>query len=260
MLRIAEARELLYYGALEVAPLDAFINEPKFTVKNSSLSYRQINNLFNDGMLPDNRYNARAWRKFSFRELLYLEIVSELKAYGLEYDQYEDLKDAFFGKGKGQSEMAVGLVLLQEQIILTLNHENQSTFHDTANFQMFSGNAVSFLFINLNELSNKLLLKVGYKKTISYYGLMEEFLQPNRSLNAKEIELLGIIRNKDYKSIKVKTKEGKIELVKTDKVVQGYLTPKQITDLILSHDFADVKVTKRDGKVVNYSLEETHKL
>lgn len=260
MLRIAEARELLYYAALDKAPLEAFLNEKKYTAKNSSLSYRQINNLFNDGMLPDTRYNARAWRKFSFRELMYLEIVSVLKAYGLEYDQYEDLKDAFFGKGKGQSDMAIGLVLLQEQIILTLNHENQATFYDTPNFEGFGGNLESFLFINLNELSNKLLLKVGYEKTISYYGLMEEFLQPDRSLNAKEIELLSIIRNKDYKSIKIKTKEGKIELVTTDKVVKGYLTPKQITDLILSHDFADVKVTKRDGKVVNYWLEETHKL
>lgn len=260
MLRIAEARELLYYGALEVAPLEAFLNEPKFTAKNSSLSYRQINNLFNDGMLPDNRYNARAWRKFSYRELMYLEIVSELKAYGLEYDQYEDLKDAFFGKGKGQSEMAIGLVLLQEQIILTLNQENQATFYDTANFQMFGGNLVSFLLINLNELSNKLLLKVGYNKTISYHGLMEEFLQPDRSLNAKEIELLGIIRSKDYKNIEIKTKEGKIELVTTDKVVKGHLTPKQITDLIISQNYADIKVTKRDGVVAHYTLKQTHKL
>ena len=42
------------------------------------------------------RNNSIGWRKFSFKDLIYLQTILECRKYGFENNRLQDLKDTFY--------------------------------------------------------------------------------------------------------------------------------------------------------------------
>src|SRR5438105_2733144 len=67
--------------------------EPRYTVKDTSQSYRSINHWSEMGLVGGMRFKDSGWRKFSFVELAWIEIISELRSFGLPIQSIQNLKE-----------------------------------------------------------------------------------------------------------------------------------------------------------------------
>jgi DNA-binding transcriptional MerR regulator len=74
--------------------LHKVIREKRYTVKDSDISYRVINHWDDKGLLPDGvQVDEEKWRKFSFIEIVWLEIIKELRSFGLSLECIVKIKD-----------------------------------------------------------------------------------------------------------------------------------------------------------------------
>lgn len=94
--------------------LVAFINEPRYTVKAATASYRTINHWSEQGLLEDRRESTESgWRKLSFKDVLWLRVLSELRAFGLPLTALKKtFDDLFYIRGKRSDkklELAIAL-------------------------------------------------------------------------------------------------------------------------------------------------------
>lgn len=275
MLLISENLLIKYLLLNDELKLDEFINKKLFTVADTPLTYRQINSLDTDKLLTNDREEKQGWRKFSFKELVYVLIVYELKQFGLKHEQLKSLWECFFKEptksekrkaakielNKGIGEIAIGCVFEQVEITLVLDSKGEVIFYDPIHYLLFSGKPS--LQIKLNDIVNELLKKIGKEQIPINWSVQEEALYgKEHKLTTKEEELLTIIRNRDYSSIRVKKKDGEIALVYAEKIRDGSngTTTQDLIEMLNTKDFQDINIVKRDGKIVNYKVEETIKL
>ena len=271
MLLISENLLIKYLQLNDELKLDEFINKKLFTVADTPLTYRQVNSLDTDKLLTNDREEKQGWRKFSFKELVYVLIVHELKQFGLKHEQLKQLWQAFFGEpskrtdtfvpSKGMGEIAIGCVFEQVEITLVLDSKGEVIFYDPIHYLLFSGKPS--LQIKLNNIVNGLLKRMGKQEIPVKWSVQEEVLYGEKhKLTTKEEELLTIIRNSDYSSIRIKKKDGEIALVYAEKIRDGSngTTTQDLVEMLNTKDFQDISIIKRDGKIVNYKIEETIKL
>lgn len=275
MLLISENLLIKYLLLNDELKLDEFINKKLFTVADTPLTYRQVNSLDTDNLLTNDRAKKQGWRKFSFKELVYVLIVHELKQFGLKHEQLKSLWECFFKEptksekrtvakielNKGIGEIAIGCIFEQVEITLVLDSRGEVIFYDPIHYLLFSGKPS--LQIKLNDIVNELLKKIGKEQIPIKWSVQEEALYGKEyRLTTKEEELLTIIRNRDYSSIRVKKKDGEIALVYAEKIRDGSngTTTQDLIEMLNTKDFQDISIIKRDGKIVNYKIEETIKL
>ena len=106
----------------------------------------------------------------------------------------------------------------------------------------------SHLFVSFNQF---LVQFLAYEK-------LADFLLPYEILNHDEKVILDHVRNKEYKSIEIKfNDQRKPEMLKLTKINDPH---ERVIDILSRNDYAQITVTKRDGKIVNIKSEITEKL
>jgi len=268
MLQISDDLIAQFYDINKKINLIEFINKKQFTVSDTPLTYRQINSLDEDNLLDNSRNNKRGWRKFSFKELVYILIVAEVKKFGVKHCQLHELWKAFFGNPqdrnkRGYADLAIGCVFGHTQIILTIDSVGNIIFYDPNSFILFSSwEQKPLLTLELNSFVNRLLKVMGRGDFIPKFTVFSESFKRNEKvLKPKEEELLKIIRNEQYCAIRIKKKNGEIKLIYAEKSANNKgLTSKNLIELINKKDYQDISIVKRDGKIVNLKVEEAFKL
>lgn len=266
MLQISDSLISQFYEANEKANIIEFLNKKQFTVSDTPLSYRQINTLDEDKLLDNSRKNKKGWRKFSFKEIVYILIVAEVKKFGVKHEQLHKLWRAFFGDENGHksyAELALGCVFGHTQIILTVDNAGDVVFYDPNAYILFSSwEHKPLLTLELNSFVNNLLKSIGRNCfTPKFTVFTESFKRREQILKPKEEELLKIIRDEQFSAIRVKKKNGEIEVVYAEKTKNaGNFTPQELVEIIHQKDFQDISIIQRDGKIVNLKIEQTYKL
>ncbi len=273
MLMISDGLLIKYLEANEKYKIQEFVNRKIFTVSDTPLTYRQINTLDADKLLSNDRQDKKTWRKFSYKELVYVLIVSELKNFGFKHEQLKQLWQSFFSEPKANigeiainrsiGETAIGCVFGEVEIILCVDNEGRVVFYDPTLYSLFYQTSKPQIQIVLNNIVNNLNLKTGKKEIPVKWSLQEDVLRGMKhDLSIKEEELLRIIRNVEYNAIKVKKKDGEISLVYAEKnrAEKNGTTTQDLIEMLNTKDFQDISIVKRDGKIVNYKVEETIKL
>lgn len=260
-----------YLKAKEKYKLDELINIKKFTVTDTSLSYRKVNLLDADNLLDTERKSKSGWRRFSFKELIYFEIIIALKEFGFKQEQLKPLWEAFFKEPptdkrqielvtKEDGEMAIFCVFGAIEMTLIVYSNGNVLFLDPLHLTRLSTEK-SEIRISLNEIVNKLNPIIGLDPIPVQHTLQSILFDTFSITTPKEKDLLGIIRDKDYVSISVKKKDGTIAFVRTEKYIEkNEITPTELESILKTKDYLDMNIIKRDGKIVNYKIEETIKL
>lgn len=258
MFYISEGIEVNYLEADEKFNLDRFVNEKKFTVKDTPLTYRQINTLDQDNLLNVDRDNIQGWRKFSFKELIFILLVKELKAFGVEHHQLRELSE-YFTKHEYLSTFAIGCVLGHIEITITIDSDGNTDILDPS-YYTFIKTSKSHIEICLNDIVNKFAESIGKSPFPIKYSIERAYEE--KEIYPKEKELINIIRDKQYSSVTVKKKDGEISIVHAEKTKSkgDDLSEKDILDILRAKDFQDINIIKRDGKIVSHKVEETIKL
>ena len=128
-LYIGDALFLQYIEKDEELGISKGLNRKVFRVSHTKMTYRQVNALGNENLLDDKRRDVKEWRKFTFKELVYLLIVKELKGYGVKREKLRDLWSSFFGNPEGieesstyvsgrTAEAVIGCILMGTEIFL----------------------------------------------------------------------------------------------------------------------------------------------
>lgn len=241
-----------------------YMNNKCYRVSDSPLTYRQINSISND-LLDNKQRKNRTWRKFSFKDLIFLELIRELRIYGFKNKQLKDLKDSFYRKKPDEEEM------LQDENFMR-NYKNISEF---ALIAVFNGGNVfiiideqyhaNYLFstdIPVNVERNKSMVLLSLSKIVSNvserlgHGKVSYLYYGSRKLSKQERELLQIIEYDDYKQITLRKKDGKNKyILKEEKLSET--TEEDLLKTIQEKKFADIKIVKRDGKIVHIKVEES---
>jgi DNA-binding transcriptional MerR regulator len=83
-----------------------FLNEPQYKIGDEAISSRVLKHWHDTGILEDNRPKGKGWRKFSFTEVVWISIVSQLRNFGLDLKKIKKVKEYLdtFNSTENQSQ------------------------------------------------------------------------------------------------------------------------------------------------------------
>lgn len=242
------------------------LNEKRFRVASTGLTYRQINSLGSNDLLDDQRKNNKNWRNFSFKELIYLSLTKELRKYGVIDKNLKKLKTIFFSKKFSfDIHNTLTCAMFGEQIIAVVDNGFNVCFYSAAQFLKFKGRTKSFISINLNEIFGEVLDRLGeyniqyrteYEKKAKQVIIDAE--KKGIYLSNKEKTILNLIRDDLYKTITVRKSNNQSFIIKGEKIKE--INEEELIGLIKSKDFADITIIKRDGNISNVKVEDSFKI
>lgn len=270
---ISDNLEASWLETNEKYKLADFFNRKIFRVSDSSLTYRQINNLEESGLFSSGRMEDSQWRKLSFKEIIYMELVNELRRFGFKNNQLTGLRDIFFG-GKDMdtdseeykdlslftSDLIIGLCFGSGvEVILSMDADGEGGFFDINSYFLFQAKEKSQVILNINDFINNILIKIDKKPFLVKYGLKDmPFI--GKVLSKKEEDLISKIRDGQSKSIRVEMKKGEPNLVYLSSEIQGNFNIEEVEKQIEESNFQDIRIIKRDGKIVNIKKQQVVKL
>ncbi len=240
--------------------LSNLINKKKYTKSNTLLSYRQINTLSRDRLFPEERNKTTNWRRFSLKDLVYLSLIHEFKKLNVSHKLLIDLYDSFYSNLSG--EIAISCCLIGVEIVVTINSDGKTTFYDPSHYLLIGNTQTPTLQAILNYVLNN-VLKDNKRRIFPVRLSIRKYLKKENNIviSDKENEILNLIKNKDYSTIKVSKENGNPVIIHAGKIIDiNDLTMSKLTDLIQKGNFQDIDIVKRDGKIVNLKIEETIKL
>lgn len=230
---------------------------PKAGIQNNGASYRFINYLTSTGLLDDRReVSGKGWRKFSYVECIYLNIVLALRKFGVKVEAIKPVYELFSPKyDNPKRAMYFGLSWLDvliivhagEEMELIIQEDGQVLVCDPQMMSLFgTGATEGSLRISISTMVNQLRVATG-KQPIKIKHSFGDL-----PLNNAEIDTVIGIRDlkqgQDTLHIR-RTANG--TLIEKDKIeeVSDELTEK--INALLTEDFSTVRADKRQGKVVN---------
>lgn len=198
----------------EKLKLTNFFNRKIFRVSDSSLTYRQLNNLEASGLFESSRKDKSGWRKMNFREIVYMLLVAELRKYGLKNNQLFGLKNFFLKKSQITDSIFSGC-FAEIQMIFTIDFNGKCAVFDPYLFLMMQTEHNSLLVLTINDYFNKVMEKIGRKVIPIEYSLKNILLVRNIGSdveNNTNTEINNIPKLKRENSIVNNEKETVFEL------------------------------------------------
>lgn len=127
------------------------MNQPKFLVKDTGISYRNINHWDSMGLIRCSRREDGAGdRKFSFMDLFWVKIVEELRAFGVPVPFIKSITDDIYSPVPFNE--ILDSVLQVPELFDRFEIENKQEFMDTIQsdeFKNFDFSELKFSFLHL---------------------------------------------------------------------------------------------------------------
>jgi DNA-binding transcriptional MerR regulator len=224
------------------------INDPSLRIDSNSFSYRLINHWEKIGLIDSARPTELGWRKYSILNLVWINIIAELRAFGLPLKKILKIKErSLLRKGKHE-EFESPYTALEYYTVLALQKV-------PAFFLVFKSGEAHFATQNQYRLTTEFQL-IGNHIKISINEIVAQFfpdsdLTPEFSteipVSEEELELINMIRFEKLEAINIKMKDGKIERLDA---IESVNTKKRIHEILNEADYQDIEIIKADGKIV----------
>lgn len=233
-------------------------SKPKVRIPDEVASYRFINYLTNTGLLDDRRAIAgKGWRKFSYVECIYLNIVIALRKFGVKSEHIKPIHELF--SEPYDEPVRAGYMGLQWLDVLLAVHcgtefellvqeDGQVLLLDPPMMRVFgTNNTQGSLRISMSAIINKI------RNANSMKPIEINFKFGDLPLNAAETDT--VIQMRDLKhgqeALHIKRTGSGGTLLEKDKVEDIDDAFSEQLGVLLDEDFMSVQVIKKDGKVVN---------
>jgi hypothetical protein len=231
------------------------------------LSYRQLNDWDSKGIIPSNRKESSAWRRFTFREAFVLMICKEIRdAFGVPLDSLGFIKKIMLKDGIDYFK--VSLSMMQKGLYVHLLTDLKGTFildtdlefKDLLDIGFFRcDEPMHFIFMSINPLINRMLSITGRKPFAVDEELYKEIYVSQAEalrITEKEKELIRLIRNKEYTRIVAHLNNGQIIRIDTEEEITDKLIHEQekaILNIIKEKQYQTISVHIANGKIVRAS-------
>ena len=243
----------------------------------NGLTYRRISFWDSQGFISGYRTKENTgWRKFSIMDLLYFNIITDLRILGVSSSFIKNTIDQLENKVFEED-----LVIDKEEKTIYLK-EIQARFmrclEGGKTLISIFGNGQSMImnekdtFIKLPEIYDvtpviilpfhayviKISSLIEHEYSIDEKSTISDLLK--NQISIKEQAILDLIRNDKYREIII-TKKNKDKIVITaESVRSGNFSKKELLDLVDSHNYQDVKVSRVDGRIIKIYQNEKIKL
>lgn len=223
-----------------------WLNKKRSKVSDTGQSYRVINHWDEKGVISANQDDEGGWRRFSVFELVWLEIVRQLREFGFPLDKIKEVRHCFTESEFAEYEKKI----FEFYISLTLNGE------DCVFVVLPQGRGY---FATKSELDSSLSLGLIKQQFISIYlnhvlqNIFEDtdFDIDNPSLrhdlNSSELKIMEKIRSGDFNSIKIVLDEGSVERLESEKLdeLDNF---SDLINKIKEYDYQDIELETADGQ------------
>jgi hypothetical protein len=165
-----------------------YLGTKKYKVSDTTETYRVINSWSDSGLLLDEEDRKNGWRKFSLTDMLWLQILKELRNLGLGLDKLNELKGSIFKQhGNLLFEFFIAQTISKKDIVLIVTPSGSGSFireTEYYNFQIINPTPTTFIVVSLNKIYSDLANKPELK---------EKNAKPPVLLDDREEELLSRI-------------------------------------------------------------------
>ena len=229
------------------------LNQQTYTIGEEKLSSRVLNHWYQEGIITDDRPNNKGWKKFSFSEIVWMQIVIKLRKFGLDLQRIKKVKEQIDCYNTKDSKSKCPL--LDFYMLVAINSDIPIKFivFESGQAEIVKQSDIDianqlnlinedFISIDINKLLDKALTKKKVKA--DYFNSIKTsenplFTQLEESLSKDNIQSVTIKTNdKDYLIDEVFfAKDGKEaraikKMVKYGKVIENINTGKSTYQII----------------------------
>ena len=180
-------------------PFRSYFEEPRYSAKDIGLGYRMINYWKEKGLIDDHQKGEGEWHRFSFLDLVWINIMIQLRDFGLCTEKIRKVKKKLYITNKDGNEMK--LLRLAVHVLRNLDGSDQIVLVTS------DGDAIITEQESLNYLANK--ERAVHHVTIYLRKILQDDLGINISLIQSKNSLKRTINDKnDFEVI--------LELAKSD--------------------------------------------
>lgn len=245
------------------------IEKPQYTVGETGISHRNMNYLDKVGLLPflEKTEGKFKWRKFSEKDMVYLDLLKDLKNAGLKSEDLQMAKRLFYDEPEvdilgillvgstGSLKVAFSIGLKTKLTIGT--QEDINALIECSNGPVV---VAALGASHLKRLTEMLFNEEGEMATNRVLGIKPI----SEELTKQEKEIIGYLRDGGYKRITIELKGDEkyvLQAVGNTWECNGKeITEKEVLDSIKDKPFVSISLCKRDGKVVSYYQQDTIKI
>ncbi len=242
-----------------------WINEKKFTAKETDISYRTLNHWSEIGLIDDEREEGKGWRKFSILDVVWIHVISALRNFGFSMEQLLKAKTSLLETTYEFDDANRPSVLENMQISAFEFYLATALMHKTAVFLrvLESGESEMLTYeeyqyeITNSELAHHLIIDLTLiiRKIFPSSSYTPQY-GPTEELSSEEMEVLFMLRTGNFHRITARKKGGKITMIEAEEFITG----KTHVDILKEEDYQKVEITKQDGKTVNVRRKVLKKL
>jgi len=233
----------------------------------AGLSYRQINEWDQKGVLPESRSDDGGWRKFSPRDVFALMVCSEIRRqFGVPVESLKWVRAFMLQEGADHLRAAAEIMSRRMAVVLmtdlkeTFVMDSDLEIEDLLHLGYFRHEGPqSYLLIKLNPFVNRLLECLKEPVTLSIddemYGLIRNIRGEMSIRSQEELEILRLLRSGDYRKVVIHLNDGKIVRADTEEGVSES-EQQRLLKVLDGEKFQTVTVTLHDGKVVKATKQK----
>ena len=186
-------------------------NEQIYTIKDERISSRVLNHWYEMELINDDRPNKKGWKKFSFSEVVWIEVILKLRMFGLNLKSIKQVKeqiDIYKTSHNNKSKcllldfyMAVVLTsTIPVKIIVFESGQAEIVRQIDLDIANTCGFIVEdFISIDLNKLLDGLLKKKNVRADYLNYNISNIAKEIESSLSIDDVKSITIkVKDKDY--------------------------------------------------------------
>jgi len=204
------------------------------------------------GIIDDDaKSRDQGWRRLTALEVVWTHIVAELRRFGFPLSKVRVAKDFVFqlprkdGSRLPEFEYYLSCALSGTPVYLVVFESGACEFalrlELEAHQAFFAEYLPSYLVIDIN----KIIRKVPVWKNIE---VKQHYSPELMGIRKDEMAVLIAIRKGNFESVRIRFKNGKVDLVEGDENVD---VQKRVMDILREGNYQDISVRQEDGKVVS---------
>lgn len=228
--------------------LSTILNDKKLTVRDGDVTYRLINHWMSAGLLDDDRDEpSKGWRKLSYKDVVWLRIIRDLRNFGLSLDKIRVTYHNLFRKSQTYSSRDFELAIMMCSanppmnffiIVFDDGSAKVATLQSLWYNEATNGYATPYLRISLNAL---------VCETLGSDRFTPEKVHPI-VLNGEELDVIGNLREGGFDDMHVRVKNGEVHQIDKSRSIRD---AERISDLLDQTRFGEITIKIENSKVVH---------
>lgn len=229
------------------------IRSKRSTISQQDVSYRVISYWDTQGLIECERDSEKGWRKFNLVETLWLQVIQELRKFGLTTNTISIAKTYFFETNNNSDAVPyldfylASAMALNRPVCLIVFPSGACELFDHTEYK--DALALQLLDIHLNLSLNDLLQKISVKAHPSY--------PLERELSKELSKVVDILNSSNYETATIRKKGNVIDRVELAHKPEN---DARIHEMLNQKEDQDIVVKKRRGKIIHVSQTAIEKI